>query len=284
MFAIVTNREKDPKGRATEQVIDFLEKHQESYCIVEQRSREQGVIGSEVVGLPDGIEAVIVLGGDGTMIQTAHDFLKCQVPIMGINLGTLGFLAEFEKHHMDLALEKLLNKEYSIEQRSMLSLKVNTKGRNEQRLALNDVVVTRKGFSRVMEVEVFINDYFVNSYSGDGVIVSTPTGSTGYALSAGGPIVTPESELFMITPICPHSLSARTIIVAKTDKVTLRIISHRKPLEDAVTLVDGVYGIELSVGDLVEVCLASEKTKLIRLQKESFFDLLHRKLSDEASR
>lgn len=283
MFAIVTNKEKDKQGEMTRWVTEFLEEHQREYALVEQQGREQGMICSEVADLPKQLEAVIVLGGDGTVIQTAHDFLTWNIPIMGINLGTLGFLAEVEKQNIAFGLEKLLKKEYSIEERSMLSLNVNTKQGKEKKVALNDVVITRKGFSRVIEIEVSVNDYLVNSYSGDGVIVSTPTGSTGYALSAGGPIVAPESELLMITPICPHSLSARTIIVAKEDRVTLRIISRRNRLEDAVALVDGVYGIDLCVGDQAEICMASEKTKLVRLQKESFFDRLHKKLNTEAS-
>lgn len=284
MFAIVTNYEKDPEGITTGLVAQHLQANNSPYVIVEQYRNKNGRIQSKVVGLPDELECVIVLGGDGTMIQAAHDFAMQQIPIVGINLGTLGFLAETEKQNIHQTMNQLIHRDYYVEPHMMLSAQVETSEGTLKKFALNDIVVARRGISRVLKTGIYVNGEYVNAYTGDGVVVCTPTGSTGYSLSAGGPVVTPEAELMVITPICPHSLNARSIIVSCNDTITLRVLNHRQNIEDTVATIDGIYSVAMNTGDSVEIKMAEVKTRLIRLKRNSFFDILRTKLGDETFR
>lgn len=157
---------------------------------------------------------------------------------------------------------------------------------NEERqyyhgLALNDIVITRSGFSRIITVEVYVNGEFVTSYRGDGVIIATPTGSTGYNLSAGGPVIKPDTQAIIITPICPHSLTARSIIVSTNDELQIRIGKSKKTqLEEAIATFDGRKAIQLKTEDVVMIHKAAEDTRLIKVSKTSFFDILRTKLRE----
>lgn len=281
-FCIITNQEKDREYKMTEQIMRYLKDAGKECFFAPNLLDECENYYTDSNVIPEGTECAIVLGGDGTIIQAANDLVECKMPILGINLGTLGFLAEIEKQHTLEALDCLFKDQYVVELRQMLDGTIqNENGESYRGLALNDIVITRAGFSRIITMEVFVNGEQVTKYRGDGVIISTPTGSTGYNLSAGGPVIKPDTQAIIITPICPHSLNARSIIVSAKDEIQVRIGKSKKTqLEEAIATFDGRKAIQLKTGDVVVVHKAAEDTRLIKVSKNSFFDILRTKLGE----
>lgn len=223
------------------------------------------------------VDVVIVLGGDGTILRVARELNGTNLPILGVNLGQMGFLAEVEPPALEAALQQLQDGAYKIRHRLMLSARVY---RNERLVgeytALNDVVITKGPFSRIIYVDTYVNDKHLESYPSDGIIVATPTGSTGYSLSAGGPIVNPALDVMIITPICPHLLHHRSVIVSSSERVLIRTQTRQS---DVVLTVDGQVGFPIKDDDLVQVTRAPMTTPLIQLYGTDFYTLLHRKLA-----
>lgn len=281
-FCIIKNQEKDEQYEITGQIIRYLLNHQKECYVAMNLLDEYENYYTDSSSIPEGTECAIVLGGDGTIIQAANDLVKRRIPILGINLGTLGFLAEIEQQHTFKALDCLFEDRYEIELRQMLNGTIsNETGKSYAGLALNDIVITRAGFSRIITMEVYVNGELVTKYRGDGVIISTPTGSTGYNLSAGGPIIKPDAQAVIITPICPHSLNARSIIVSANDEIQVRIGKSKKTqLEEAIATFDGRKAIQLHTNDVVVVHKAAEDTRLIKVSETSFFDILRTKLGE----
>ncbi len=223
-------------------------------------------------------DVIIVLGGDGTILNIARQSSKYKVPLFGINLGHLGFLAEAEISDMYTALEKIMNGDYIVEKRMMLGVSVDgdEEGAREWS-ALNDVSITKGMLSRMITFSIFINDSFFELYSADGIVISTPTGSTAYSLSAGGPIVSPELNVMIITPICPHTLQNRSIVVSEKDEVRIEICQENS---EVMLSVDGQDSYKLMPGRVVKVRSSSCVTNLVKLKQRSFFDVLRRKISE----
>lgn len=280
-FCIITNRDKDESMAVTGRVADILERYHKKVYRAEDDIEEGGRRHTKAENIPADTDCVIVLGGDGTLLQAVHDLADRNLPVFGINLGTLGFLAETEVAGLEDAFARLFAGEYSIRERMMLSVRVHTQdGGCRLPDALNDLVITRSGFSRVIGVGVYINGELVNDYRGDGVIISTPTGSTGYNLSAGGPILAPVSNMMVITPICPHSLNARSIVVADSDVVRIQVrMSKKTQSEEAIATVDGAASVNLRARDYIEVRRAERTAKLVRLSGGSFYQVLRAKLN-----
>ncbi len=282
-FCIIANRDKDEDLTITGKMLEFLEANEKEVYVTEESYLEGRY--TDASGIPKDVECAIVLGGDGTILQAAHDLLPLDIPILGVNLGTLGFLAEIEVLTMEQAFSNLFLDKYSIESRMMIEatvLKEEQDFCSHKVSAMNDVVITRSGFSRIIGVSIYINGEVVQNYRGDGVIISTPTGSTGYNLSAGGPIVTPKAEMIMITPICPHSLNARSIIVSSEDTVEIQIRESKKTQEEeAIVTVDGSFSMELQANNRILIKKAKERVKLVRLEGHSFFHLLRTKFGDK---
>ncbi len=282
-FCIIANRDKDEDLTITNKMIEFLEANGKEVYITEESCLEGSY--TDASRIPDDVECAIVVGGDGTILQAAHDLLRLDIPFLGVNLGTLGFLAEIEVITMEQAFSDLFLDKYSIESRMMLDASVWKEDHSLCSIdvsAINDVVITRSGFSRIIGVSILINGEVVQNYRGDGVIISTPTGSTGYNLSAGGPIVTPKAEMILITPICPHSLNARSIIVTSEDIVEIQIRESKKTQEEeAIVTVDGSYSMKLQANDRILIKKAKETVKLVRLEGHSFFHLLRTKFGDK---
>jgi NAD+ kinase len=224
----------------------------------------------------DKLGLIIVVGGDGTILRVARDLACWDIPILGINLGHKGFLAEIEVEQMERFLQYVSTGQYGYQERMMLESKLK-RGDDELGcyLALNDIVVSRGPFSRIIKVEAYVNDDFMESYSGDGVIIATPTGSTGYSLSAGGPIVNPTMELFVVTPICPHSLYNRAVVVNGGDEIKLRVDSRQVQV---VLTVDGQVRFSLEDEDQIIVSRSEHKVKLVCFHDYSFYRMLHQKL------
>ena len=200
-FLIVANTDKDINLKLSQDIVAYIrEKGAQAVVVSDEQHYNGTTIKPEYMG---GVEAVIVLGGDGTMLRAAHSIGTYDVPLMGVNLGTLGFLTEVEESNAYKAIDRLLADDYSIEKRMMIE---GRKGETSFS-CLNDVVITRAGFSRIIGLNIYVNEQLLDTYEADGVIVATPTGSTGYNLSAGGPIISPKSKAVVVTPISPHSLT-----------------------------------------------------------------------------
>lgn len=228
----------------------------------------------------DTIDCAIVLGGDGTIIHSARRLSQHKIPILGINLGNLGFLAEIEEHEWLINLTKVLEHKYEIESRMMLEVKVYNGGKLiEEGYCLNDIVVSRMALSRMVGFSLFVNEEFVNYYSADGIIISTPTGSTAYNLSAGGPILAPHNEMIVMTPICPHSLTARSIVISSNDVVKITFEHNRRSWrEDLMVTMDGQKGVKISSDTEIIIKKSEVKTQLIKLEGHDFYRILRRKL------
>lgn len=292
-FYIITNGHKDRNLEKTNDIRKYLEEHQKK-CTVQVRKpkREQGY--TDAWQIPEDVDCILVLGGDGTLLQAARDIMERDIPLLGINLGTLGYLAEIEEAGMHAALDQLLGGGYEVEQRMMLQGKIvrgeihkrrhAEKGivqwETEESYALNDIAITRSGSLQIIRFRICVNGQFLNEYQADGVIVATPTGSTGYNLSAGGPIVEPKAELILITPISPHTLNTRSIILAPEDEVEIEIGAGRgESVQQVEVNFDGSHNVTLYTGDKVAIERAVTTTGIVKLNKASFLDVLHRKLS-----
>lgn len=268
-FFIIDNSTKDPEGRFAAEVAAFLRAQGKACTLVGETS------GAAV---PEAADCALVLGGDGTVLQAAHAVMNRNLPLLGINLGTLGYLAQIEKKDWQSALRKVLAGAYSVEERMLLEGSVPDGGRE---YALNDVVFARKGALQILNLDVFVNGQFLNSFNADGIIVSTPTGSTAYNLSAGGPIVEPGAKMIVITPICPHTLSSRSVVLSSDDVVQIRIgsTSTAKVLEAEVHF-DGRRSAILKTGDKVTIHRSGKTVRLVLLEQRSFLETLHRKMAN----
>lgn len=218
------------------------------------------------------VNLLIVFGGDGTYLHTARTTAGTGVPIMGVNLGRLGFLTEIEIHELDWALERLKRGEYSIEVRNMVEAQIFRGGRTVHRgIALNDAVISNAGFVRMVELETYIDGEFLNAYPADGLIIATPTGSTAYSLSAGGPIVNPFSKGLIITPICPHTLYSRSIVLSKDEVVRVKVNSDHR---NCVLTLDGQYTYSLLRSDEVQFRRADETVRSVSMPGHTFYKIL----------
>lgn len=280
-FLIITNREKDTDFLVTKKLVAYIEKAGKTATLFSVAS---GKAAKEAVRLPEDIDCAIVLGGDGTIIQAANDLMTHDIPILGVNLGTLGFLAEIEEQNAFEALDRLFQDDYRIESRIMMEGNVLCSGEQGQEssgYALNDVVITRKGFSRIINLGIYVNDELVDNFLGDGVIISTPTGSTAYNLSAGGPIIMPQASVIVLTPICPHSLSPRSVVVSAEDTIKVVVGKSKKTQEaEAIATFDGKLVIDLGTDDSVIIRKAKYNTKLIKLNRTGIYEILRSKLGN----
>lgn len=226
------------------------------------------------------VDCAIVLGGDGTIINAARDFAEYDVPILGVNLGNLGFLAEVEAKDAITTLEKINEGKFFIENRMMLHTKlISPNLTKDVGLALNDIVASRNSISRMVGYSIYVNGDLVNNYFADGIIVSTPTGSTAYNLSAGGPILAPNNEMIVITPICPHTLTARSIVLSGEDEVEITFKHNRKSWNDNLMItIDGQEAIDITNNTTLYISKSAIKTKLVKIEDNDFYYLLRKKL------
>ena len=289
-FYVITNVEKDTNLAATGQIYDYLKARGCACTVREYQGKEakresvpqdeRGFKYTDTAWIPEGTECILVLGGDGTLLQAARDTVSRKIPLLGINLGTLGFLAEIEKAGIPEAMDNLILDNYTIEPRMLLEGAVCGAGAvKKQDIALNDIVVNRAGALRIIDYEIFVNGEFLNRYSADGIIVSTPTGSTGYSLSAGGPIVSPMASMIVLTPICPHTLTARSIVLSGSDQVRIQIGSGRRnQREEAFVTFDGQVQIPVETGDYVKIARSEKTVNILKINRVSFLEVLGSKM------
>ena len=275
-MGLIINIFKKPIIEIGLQVIQLLNARQVRTIAIGEEAEALGLAPTEKDDFCQMAQVVLVIGGDGTMLRAARTVYGREIAILGINQGYLGFLTEIEVEQLAESLEQLLQGAYTVERRMMLTAQVYRNGVCIADVsALNDLVVTKGALSRIIKMELYLEDKLVEKYHGDGLIFSTPTGSTGYSLSANGPIVYPNMDLCIVTPICPHSLIARPLIFSPEHTLTLRLDANNAP---AMLTVDGQNGVELKQGDWIQISKAEHDTYLLVLEKRNFFAVLREKL------
>lgn len=221
------------------------------------------------------VDLLVVIGGDGTLLTAARSAGKTKTPILGINLGSLGFLTEVALDELYESIDRGLKGKLTIETRMMLQAEVFRKKESLGKFSLlNDIVINKSALARIVDLSVEIDGYYVTTYKADGLIVSTPTGSTAYSLSAGGPIVFPDMKAILITPICPHTLTHRPLVIPSHAKIAIKLMTE----EDVYFTLDGQRGFPMRNGDVVRVSKSKNVVQLIRPFERNYFDLLRRKL------
>jgi len=244
-----------------------------------------GPHAAEASGLPgkprsdfvDVVDLMVVLGGDGTLLSVARSIGERNVPVLGVNLGTLGYLAEIAIDELFPTLERVLANELRTETRMRLDVRAERGGREIGRyLALNDAVIVRTALSRMVDLQTWVDDFDVTTYHGDGLIVATPTGSSAYSLSAGGPILLPGISAIVLTPICPHALTHRPVVLPQTSRVTIELIDRRGG--EVNLTVDGQVGCDLVEGDRIRVCTSNWPLQMLVPAERNRFEVMRKKL------
>ena len=277
--SIISKQGKPELAKVAVQVVDWLHRH--GYTITADAATREFCPGCEPAEREDlatvAPDFVIVLGGDGTLLSTARCVAHADIPILGVNLGSLGFLTEVKKEEIEQALEEVdAARSCELSLRPMLHCQVIREGKCVATYeALNEVVMNQSAVARITDFEVRVNDTFVANYKADGLIISTPTGSTAYSLAAGGPILAPDVPGFVITPVASHALTNRPLVVKDNAVIEARIVVTR---EQAFLTVDGQVGTPLEENDLVRCRKSEHNVKLFKFTSRSFFDVLRTKL------
>ena len=285
-FLVYTNRHKDKNLVLTKKICDYLRQKGQKATVKTEEGDFKERISTDTddipADIPRDVDCMIVLGGDGTVLQAARETKKLHIPIIGVNLGPLGYMTEIEPANLKESLDRLIAGDYEQESRMMLNGKAYlSDGRTEEGWALNDIVITRSGSLQIIQFNIYVNGQFLNDYKADGMIVTTPTGSTGYNLSAGGPLVEPRAKLIVLTPICPHSLNQRSIILSPEDVIEIEIPQGREGrIQTVEASFDGTHVIPLETGDRIRIVQSEKITEFIQLNQVSFLEVLHKKMSD----
>ncbi|MGH9531677.1 MAG: NAD(+)/NADH kinase [Terriglobales bacterium] len=277
-IAIISKPYRTGVERIASQLVDWLRAH--NYRVIVDKETARYAPGDEEVDRADlaakAPSLVVVLGGDGTMLAAARAVARTGIPILGVNLGSLGFLTEVPLPDLYPTLEAVHEKRCRIESRAMVHCCLL---RQEKCVAeydaLNDIVVSKSALARIVDFDVEIDSQFVSNYKADGLIVATPTGSTAYSLAAGGPILAPDVNAFVVTPVSPHALTNRPLVVRDTAEIVLIV---RTTQEGAFLSVDGQVGIPVQDGDRIVCAKSKHEVRLVRLENRTFFDVLRTKL------
>ena len=277
-FVIVTNLHKDPDLKISNQIMEYIKvKGANAINLLQFSPEVEKFEELRYDMIPEKTDCIIVLGGDGTMIRVVRKTRKMDIPIIGINLGTLGYLCEFDRETMYQGLDRLLAGEAIIEQRLMI--KGYRKNESMGRTALNDIVVHSTGWLAILRLNVYVNGQFLATYEGDGVIISTPTGSTGYNLSAGGPIIEPGANILALTPINAHNLNSKGIILRGDDVIEIELVPRRSAKDDtAYVSCDGDRFATLTAGQRFVVERAVHTIKICKVNKQSFLEIMRKKM------
>ncbi len=276
-IGIIANIEKPGTKEVLTSLVEWLEAKRAKFALEEGLvplvGRKELAYPREEV--PTHSDMIIALGGDGTLLAAARAVGNRGTPILGVNLGRLGFLTELKPKEIFPTLERIWQGNYSLEERMVLRVVISSKPGAPIFYALNDLVIDKGSFSRVIQLETFLNGESLSTFSADGLIISTPTGSTAYSLSAGGPIINPRMEAIIITPICPHSLSVRPMVISQEETFEVAVYSDHN---SAMLTIDGQVGYELSSGDRVRIVKGDYKVTLVHSTDQSFYQVLREKL------
>ena len=281
-FYVIANSQKDMDFAMADKISEYIIA-KGGTCVCQKRDiGKEGIKynSADASLIPEGTECVIVLGGDGTLIQAARDLSSINVPVFGINIGTLGYLTEIDMEQAFPAIDRIMADEYNIDTRMILRGRVY---RGDDKLysdiALNDIVINRMCSLKIINFDIFVNGEYLITYPADGLIVSTPTGSTAYNLSAGGPIVRPQTDCIVMTPVCPHVLNKSSVIFGGEDVLEVRMTPSRSGVEERVVTFDGTDYINLVSGDRIVISRSDTRASLIRIGKHNFLQILRNKLS-----
>lgn len=280
-FLIYANQYKDPKLEVATKIQKTLEAKGQRVTM-QVLTKDWKKTESQETMMPKDVDLMLVLGGDGTVLQAARETIHSHVPLIGVNLGTLGFMTQIEPANLETALDRLISGDYKEESRMLLQGRASlNNGEFKDGLALNDVVISRMGPLRVISLRIYVNGSFLHEYQADGMIITTPTGSTGYNLSAGGPLVEPGARLLMLTPICPHSLNHRSIILSAEDVVEIEIPMGKEDKEQELSVsFDGANSFSMVTGERIRIQKSDESARFIQLSRVSFLETLHQKMND----
>lgn len=277
-FAIVTNLYKDPQLKISSQIEEYIKvKGGTAVNIARFTPEVERFEQLDFTKIPGDTECIIVLGGDGTMIRIVRRTRLLSIPVIGVNLGTLGYLCELDRENMFSAIDKIMDDQYIIENRLMI--KGYPKGSDKGRTALNDIVVHPTGVLAILRLNVYVNGEFLTTYEGDGVIISTPTGSTGYNLSAGGSIIEPGANILALTPINAHNLNSKGIILRAEDVIEVELVPRRSNKEDFAHIsCDGDYFATIKAGERFVIERAVHTIKICKVNKQSFLEIMRKKM------
>lgn len=280
-IGIIANKGK-PEARIVARELVYLLEARGAYVFLEETialDLGRAELGASIGEIGSHADLVCVLGGDGTLLSIARKLAGQSIPIFGINLGTLGFLSEAEPEHLPHAVDNLLSGKYNIEERAMLEASLVRKGSTlGTYTAMNDIGIAKGSFCRIIQCAVYADDEYVATFNGDGVIVSSPTGSTAYSLSAGGPIVAPNVDMLLLTPVAPHSLTARPMVLSGNQTIRVEVDAIHQEMGLSI---DGQFGYRLEGGDQIYVKKSPYVTPLIKWKKGSFFEAIRTKLQGE---
>lgn len=275
-FILITNAYKDKELSLSKKIIQYIcqKGGTARYLISNEDEKNNGYDISDIS--PD-TECILVLGGDGTLIRAATKVLSLHIPLIGINMGTLGYLCELEESTVFEALDNLFEDSYMAEKRIMLT--GHKVGEEQKRVALNDIVIHSNKNLQMLSLNVYVNGEFLSTYHSDGIIIATPTGSTGYNMSAGGPIVDPKGNMILLTPINAHNLNSKSIVLGPDDVVEIEMKSRRRQKDEcACVSYDGDPYTQMSVGDRVVISKSTDFTTVCKINKRSFLEILSKKM------
>ncbi len=294
-FFIITNEERDEDLSVTRRIQDYITgKGGKSSYYVSQKTEWSNRSLHRLKATDLDADCILVLGGDGTLVRSARELADTGIPLIGVNLGTIGYLCELDIDNVFSAIDQIMEGSYELERRMMIkgfSPESEDGGSDGKKardcaedgdlsLALNDIVIHRAGSAQLINLELTVNGEYLATYSADGMILSTPTGSTGYSMSAGGPIVDPKTELLLITPINPHTISARSIVVGADAQIEVTLAQRRTEMdEEAEVTFDGDRVLHMKVGDRILVRKADVCAQIMRIDKLSFLQILRKKIT-----
>ena len=269
-IGININTTKDKDGRIIKYVRDIISKYIDDTNIFMFKDS----IGLENIKYND-LDIIIALGGDGTILRTSRNLYNSNIPILGVNIGNLGFLSSVELLEFENAMKKFIEGDYYVEDRMILNCTLPYRAKHDEYTALNDIVVSKGTLARVVKYELHIDNKFYIDFTGDGLIIATPTGSTAYSLSAGGPIIYPNLDVIAVTPICPLSLSMRTIVLDGKSEISISIKSEH---ESIFLTLDGQRAIKLNNYEKILVSVSDKKCRLVKFNDYNYFEILRKKI------
>ena len=276
-FGLIVNPKRPQAAEITCQVVNWIESKGHDYRVCQDLPCLPENTGKKIdrEQIPRICDYIISMGGDGTLLATARLVADAGVPILGINLGSLGFLTQITLREIEPCLDQIVGNKHQIENRMLLEARVEGVSNTPSYFALNDVVIDRGDVARLIELELYVDDEFISTYRADGVIISTPTGSTAYNAAVGGPILNPAMEAIVLAPMAPQSLAARPLLFGGNAKMVVQISSGH---ESALLTMDGQVSVPLVSGDKIHIARAAHTTHLVTLPEHSFYEILRNKL------
>jgi len=275
-FGIITNPKKEEAQKLIEEITNWIEKKGAGVIISENEvmAKKRPDLVRKISDFKIECDVILVLGGDGTFLKAIDYCYGTDIPLIGVKLGKLSFLTELEVDKLYWGLEKILAKDFRTEQRMLLSCKTEDK-KHQQLIALNDCAITKSSFGKVIETRIYVNDNFYNTYKGDGIIFATPTGSTAYSLSAGGPFVSPRISAIIMTPVCTHSLFSRSVIFSPDDEIMVKVSSESGKVGVSI---DGKHKIRIDFENKIYIIKADKYIKILTFGNIPFYNSFKQRL------